>query len=134
MHERITTEAGFKLMHRFGTAEAFLKSDSAVLVEYTGKATGGFADEISEYLTQHFLERPFHLFVDAASLQSYETKFRQVWTDWLATHKSIVLGTHILFRSRIVEMGIGMTNAILGGTICAYSSRLKFESALKNQL
>lgn len=70
------------------------------------------------------------MFVDASALDAYETEFRREWTSWIAANRANLEPTHMLFRSRIIELGVGIVNSLLGGVIVPHSRRGEFDQAI----
>ncbi len=128
--ERIVTDNGYRLMGKRGTVDVSLPSSGTALLEFHGMAGADFALELQEYLSSTFGEQTFQLFVDASDLQSYETQFRKSWVNWLKHRKQQVTSVHVLFKSKLVEMAIGLASAVLGDTLESYSQATRFRAKL----
>jgi hypothetical protein len=70
-----------------------------------------------------------HLFVDATAVQSYTTEYRQAVTAWIGAIKGTQLTGNVtmLFRSRLVAMGVSLFNLVLPSTIEPVSTRDELE-------
>ncbi|MEZ4230007.1 MAG: hypothetical protein R3B89_12600 [Polyangiaceae bacterium] len=126
---------GFALSSRGGDCQLFHLAPGLVKVSYRGLATRDFAEHVMQEL-EILLRRDSRLevFIDAGALRSYQSDFRKVWTAWLLQHKAELDGVHILFQSRVVEMGINIANVVLGDFIRAYAKRPDFERRLEDTL
>lgn len=52
--------------------------------------------------------------IDAEGLRSYETKFRYAWTEWIKANLGAVDHVLVLYRSRVVQSGVVIVNAVTG--------------------
>lgn len=125
------TQDVFVLATPRGRAEVDLRLPGLAEIRYIGLATGAFPREIQPHLDRWVAAgKRITLFVDAAELKSYETEFRSLWATWMKTNRARLDGVHILFRSKLVEMGISIVNPFVGGFIVPWSDRAGFEAAL----
>ena len=53
----------------------------------------------------------------------------RVLVDWGVRKKDRILSTHVLFRSKVVAMGVSLATALLRGQLTGYSSVHEFEAA-----
>jgi hypothetical protein len=70
------------------------------------------------------------IFDDGVDLKSYDSEARVLLTAWGKRNRDKVREHHILFRSRVVAMGISVANLALGGHIQTHTSRAAYEAAL----
>ena len=127
--DRTDGEEGFDLTARHGslafralTAGASASTQEVAHLEYRGLAISEFTAPVHEVLNGWVTERKrVHLLVDASRLESYETQFRKNWLNWFRANEASLGEVHILFRSRLVQMGISLVNAAIGGQITPHS-------------
>ncbi len=101
-------------------------------IRYAGLATADFPREIQARLDPWVAAGTrITLFIDAAELKSYETEFRSLWADWMRSNGAQIDAVHILFKSKLVEMGISIVNPFVGGFIVPWSDVDGFETALR---
>lgn len=128
MVEVEVTREGDKLTARGprGSAILDMSSKKVVRITYVGVAHGEFATLLGAELSAHG-RHPITMLLDASQMATYTTSFRKGWAEWLEQHEpERVL---ILFRSRIVSMGVAMTNAVIRGNMESFSDRESFEAA-----
>lgn len=126
---------GFALSSRGGDCQLFHVAPGLVKVSYRGLATRDFAEHVTRELELILpRDRRLEVFVDAGALRSYHSDFRKEWTAWMLKHKAQLDGVHILFHSRVVEMGINIANVVLGDFIKAYPKRADFERRFEQTL
>lgn len=69
-------------------------------------------------------------FADLTDVPSVDTAAREYATEWWGPRKG-ALASHVLFRSKLVEMGVALVSMALGrGLLTAYSDRRAFEAEL----
>ena len=116
---------------RRGKAILDTTNKKVVRITYVGVAHGEFVPVLGEELSK-VGRHPITMILDASEMATYETSFRKGWVEWLEAHEpERVL---ILFRSRIVSMGVAMTNAVIRGNMEPYSNRDDFEAAASRLL
>jgi hypothetical protein len=71
------------------------------------------------------------LFDDLDGLTGYDPGVRAGLTEWVNQNKGAVTAVHILVRSRVVAMGVGVANMVLRGVISAHSDRAVFDRELE---
>lgn len=130
MQHRETSD-GFLVEHDRGSARFQRLAEGVSLTTYVGLARASdippFRAAIDEWIRAGLRVA---MFVDASALDAYETEFRREWTSWLAANRAHLETTHMLFRSRIVELGVGIVNSLIGGVIIPHSRRAEFEQAI----
>jgi hypothetical protein len=115
-----------------GRAEIDLRLPGLAEIRYAGLATADFPREIQPRLDRWFAAgKRISLFIDAAELKSYDTEFRALWADWMRANKERIDAVHILFKSKLVEMGIAIVNPLVGGFIVPWSDSAGFETAVR---
>jgi hypothetical protein len=128
--ETITFPDGFEQRARLGSVRSLEPAPGVFETTYIGAALGVFVDEGMRLCQQRIAEgRRIFMFIDASQLASYETAFRTRWGDFLKAHKGSIDGVHILFASKLVQMGIVIVNGLTGGSIVPYSDRAAFDRA-----
>jgi hypothetical protein len=114
-----------------GRAEVDLRRPGLAEIRYAGLATGHFPRELQPRLDRWIAAgKRVSLFIDAVDLKSYDTEFRSLWAAWMRTNRAQIDSVHILFKSKLVEMGIAIVNPFVGGFIEPWSDRAGFEAAL----
>ena len=98
------------------------------LITYDGVGLEAFVGPVTAEIEARAVY-PVVLAVDGEALSSYETGFRKRWTDWMSAHQPRAV--YILSGSRLVVMGITLANAVLGGTIRGFASRVEFRRAVE---
>ena len=68
-------------------------------------------------------------FHDWERAESYDTEARLLLTRWGASIARDVEVVHILFRSKLVAMGVSVAALVLGGMIHPHTTRASFEAA-----
>ena len=111
-----------------GAATIVLTDPPIVRIKLEGVGYEDFVPVLTEELDR-LGAPPSLLAFDAWELSSYETGFRKLWTAWLEHNRPETI--LCLLESRVVAMGIKLTNLVLGGTIQSFSSRLPFERAIE---
>ena len=74
------------------------------------------------------------LFVDLRELTGYDTEYRVAITQWGRTIKDRVGLFLLLVNSKLIAMGVSVSNMILGGFMTATSRHEQFEAALAESL
>lgn len=106
-----------------------------VKVSYRGLATADFAEHVTRELEQGLARfQPIELFIDAEALRSYQSDFRKAWTNWLLQNQHCLSGMHMLFQSRVVEMGVNLVNSVVHDFVTPYADREEFEARLATAL
>jgi hypothetical protein len=112
--------------------EFWFPKPNVAIGRYTGTPTAELFGPVNDAMARHLrTERSLHVFADLDAIDGFETAFREAWTAWFRKNRSAVASCHILFRSRLVAIGISMVGAALGGMVQTYSKREDFELALK---
>src|SRR5689334_22832169 len=60
---------------------------------------------------------------DAWDCIGYDTGFRHALTNWAQGHPGAITEVHVVTRSKLVSMGISVTNLVLPGLMKGYSKR-----------
>jgi hypothetical protein len=99
----------------------------------------GFADDVS--VAQEFgawFERRtasglrMHMFWDTTDNLGYKTECREELQRWQEAAAPHIASSTVLVRSKLMEMGLSITNLLLGNLHKTTKDRNKFESLLKN--
>lgn len=121
----------FKIDAPRGRAEVDLRTPGVADISYAGLATTELVEPILRKLDDWIAPgKTVTLYIDASTLKSYDTAFRTRWTDWFRANRAKLLAVHILFQSKIVEMGISIANSFVGGFLVPWSNRPAFEASL----
>lgn len=75
--------------------------------------------------------RRMEVFHQWDSLETYDSAARKVLTDWGLDIRGNVIKVHILFRSKLVAMGVSVATVVLGNMIEAHRDPQKFALALQ---
>jgi hypothetical protein len=114
-----------------GRADVDLRVPGLAEVRYVGLATTELAEGIHRRLDAWIAAgMTVTIYIDASELKSYETAFRTVWTGWFRANRPRLAAVHILFQSKLIEMGISIANSFLGGFLVPWSDRRGFEASL----
>ncbi len=70
------------------------------------------------------------VFLEWSEMTGYDSDARYNLSTWVKETSDSYLAIHVLFRSKIVAMGVSVGNLVLGGLIQATSSRSLFEQRL----
>lgn len=70
-----------------------------------------------------------HIFHDFSEVSGYRAEARRVLVDWGVQNPDAIECTHVLFRSKIVAMGVGMATRLLGEQLTGYSKYAEFDAA-----
>lgn len=131
MEDRTDSEDGFVFSDRHGRVELTRLGPRDILVRYRGgigdEAVAPVQAELDAVIRKHGSLR---LFVDAEEMASYTAEYRRRWTSWLMANRGALASVHILFRSRLVQMGINLVNPLIGGFLTSHSERTAFERAI----
>jgi hypothetical protein len=112
--------------------EFWFPKPNVAIGRYTGTPTAELFVPVNEAMARRLrIERALHVFADLDAIDGFDAAFREAWTEWFRKNRSAVASCHILFRSRLVAIGIAMVGAALGGQVQTYSKREDFELALK---
>ncbi len=74
------------------------------------------------------------LFDDLDLLTGYDNAVRSQLTEWSRKNRPKIVAFHILTRSKLVAMGVGVANLVLGGSIRIHRVRSAFEDALRLEM
>lgn len=74
------------------------------------------------------------IFDDLEDLRGYDSEVRTRLTAWSRENRPKIVAFHILFRSKLVAMGVSLANLAIGGVIVAHTRRAAFEHALTLEL
>lgn len=69
------------------------------------------------------------IFHDFSEVSGYRAEARRVLVDWGVQNPDAIICTHVLFRSKIVAMGVGMATRLLGEQLTGYSKYTEFDAA-----
>ncbi len=70
------------------------------------------------------------IFHDFSGVTGYQSEARRVLVDWGVQNKTGIAATHVLFRSKIVSMGVSLATRLLQGQLTGYSKPSQFAAAL----
>lgn len=69
------------------------------------------------------------IFHDFSEVSGYRAEARRVLVDWGVRNPDAIECTHVLFRSKVVAMGVSMATRLLGEQLTGYSKYAEFDSA-----
>lgn len=126
--ERRATPYGFELVAKNSVVRVSEPYAGVFILRYAGIAFEGFGAGIVAPL-EHRISQGYRVTIccDCAELESYESGFRTYWAKWLMERPRAYFPIPILFRSKIVLMGINLVNPLVGNTLIACASRDVFE-------
>jgi hypothetical protein len=107
-------------------------SATVVRIDVEGHAYSEFAEAMQPSMDALVREYGrLYLGIDAEGMNSYDSRFRYLWTEWIKANEDAVDGMLILFRSRIVQSAAVIINAVTGGELVeACDDRDEFEDRL----
>jgi hypothetical protein len=75
-----------------------------------------------------------HLFVDLEHISGYDSEYRRAITKWGVRTQRFFEQTRFLVSSRIVAIGVAVSNLSGGGFLKATTKRSEFEAALQTAM
>ncbi len=75
---------------------------------------------------------PIRIFHDFSRMTGYRTEARKLIVDWGVENRTLIVETHVLFRSKVVAMGVSLATSLLGNQLTGYSQRQPFEAVLQD--
>ena len=69
------------------------------------------------------------IFHDFRDVTGYRAEARRRLVDWGVQKRDRILETHVLFRSKVVAMGVSIATTLLRDQLSGYSKPLEFEAA-----
>ncbi|MFK7990294.1 MAG: hypothetical protein AB8I08_30010 [Sandaracinaceae bacterium] len=73
---------------------------------------------------------PIQIFHDFRGVTGYRADARKELVDWGVRNPNAIAMTNVLFRSKVVAMGVTLATALLGDRLTGYSKHALFEAAL----
>lgn len=73
---------------------------------------------------------PIQIFHDFRGVTGYRAEARRELVDWGVRNPDGIAMTNVLFRSKVVAMGVSLATALLGDRLTGYSEPAAFEAAL----
>lgn len=126
------TEDGLWVAGTSGRARLSQIGATVVRMDVEGHAYHEFAEVMRatmDSLAQ--TQGRLYLGIDAEGMNSYDSRFRYLWTEWIKANRHAIDGLLILFRSRAVEGVAVIINAVTGGDVIeACDDRDEFEDRL----
>lgn len=74
------------------------------------------------------------IFHDFMGVKGYQSEARKLLVGWGLDNRDTIAVTHVLFRSKIVSMGVGVARHILPGQLERYSDPGLFAAALSKSI
>ncbi len=114
-----------------GSLEIWTATPRVVVQRCRGHASLGFAEAITKRVDPLLARgvRPI-LFDDWEELTGYDVEARAHLTAWTEKNEARIAGVHMLFRSRLVAMGVSVAVLSIRNIMTTYSDRAAFERAL----
>ena len=117
-----------RLSNEKGSVTYSFPLPDVVLARYAGLLTSELYTEVVDIMARRLAVRPaLRMFADLGDIEDYEAGFREGWAGWFRTHRKSVTELHVLFRSRLVGIGLTVIGVATGGNIRTYSDRAAFE-------
>lgn len=106
---------------------------SVMVFTYEGYATADFVPFIEGSVDRVLAlgVRP-DIFIDLDRIGGYDSEYRQAVSKWGARTYRRLGEVHVLVRSRIVAMGIAVSNLTAGGRMKPTTKRAEFQAALQS--
>jgi len=102
-----------------------------MLVTGIGYNDGRCAPLITEEMTRSVsAEGNLIAFVDLSAETGQSSDAREWWAEWAKSHRAELECTHMLVRSRMIDMAISVLGMLIGGGIKAHSEQATFEAAI----
>lgn len=74
------------------------------------------------------------IFHDFTGVKGYQSEARRQLVGWGVDNRDTIAVTHVLFRSKIVSMGVGVARYLLPGQLEGYSDPDLFAAALAESI
>lgn len=115
-----------------GAVEYAFPRRNVMLARYTGTSSLEHFRHVTRAMTERLAVEPrLTLFADFEHIDGFDVEFREAWVHWFRLHRGRIAGLHILFRSRLVAIGVGIVGLVLGADLSSYRERTPFELALE---
>ena len=122
------SEGATRLSNEKGSVTYSFPQPDVVLARYAGVLTAELYTEVVDIMARRLAVRPsLRMYADLGDIEDYEAGFREGWAGWFRTHRKSVTELHVLFRSRLVGIGLTVIGVATGGNIKTYSDRDAFE-------
>jgi hypothetical protein len=116
----------------FGRLVVTRPTRDVMVFTYSGHVTADvvpfIADSVERVLASG--ARP-EMFIDMDRLDGYDSEYRQAITDWGRLNHPRFGAIHVLSGSKIVAMGVALSNMKGGGRLKTTTERAEFQSALQ---
>ena len=114
-----------------GALEIWLAAPGVVVQRIRGYGSVKIAEAIADFNDRLISAgvQPL-IFDDWMELTGYSTGARVTLTAWAIQRRRRIRGIHVLVKSKLVSMGLAISNTATGGLATAYANRLDFEAAL----
>ncbi|MBO6933801.1 MAG: hypothetical protein JJ863_02460 [Deltaproteobacteria bacterium] len=74
------------------------------------------------------------IFHDFSEVEGYKSNARKELVDWGVRRRGEIRDTNVLFRSKVVALGITLATVLLKDQVVGYSSRPQFEAARRRAI
>lgn len=106
--------------------------DGAVLSRVSGHGLPDLADAIAERWSAAARAAPsVQLLMDFAAMPTYDTAFRKTLTQWAVEHRNELQNVDLLSGSKLVTMGAGVANIVLGGLVKVHDDAPAFDARVR---
>lgn len=106
-----------------------------VLLTLYGYNDGEFADAYYEALDAVVAKDGFIvIYMDSREQKGISAEERERATHWSRALGDKYRGGHLLFRSRLLEMAVALSNLVLGGKVKSYSDVIAFERVISRNV
>jgi hypothetical protein len=115
-----------------GEVDVWLATPSVLMTVSRGYLSADMIDSVLEAIDEMTHGLPeFHFFADAMPMVNYEPEYRVTFTEWVRENRPRILGIHVLFRSKAVQLALSIINLVTGGTIFPYRGYTEFNRQLE---
>jgi len=114
-----------------GKLEISEPEQGIILLVFRGYATEEFIEPIVQRQSAILDKGKATVFNDWEHAEGYSTAVRKELTTWTSYNMRRIRRMHILVKSSLLKMGIGIAITLLKGNVKVYSNRQEFESILK---
>jgi hypothetical protein len=116
-----------------GVAVLRYRGKLRVMLTIAGSGRAEHAAALISALEDYRLSESFSLWADLEKLGTFDSKFRQVWTDWVRRQRESGRFEHVyvLFSSGMVALAVQIVTSAVGLPRTVWSKRADYEAALK---
>ncbi len=114
-----------------GTLDLAAPAPHVLASRLTGMGSGPVADRIVAFGDALLRQVPrIWIFHDFTDVNGYQSDARKRLVAWGVDRRNAIAVTHVLFRSKLVSMGVGLARVLLRGQLEGHADRARFDAAL----